>query len=223
MTTEKPTPAAITAYRTPPSTTVNEQNSEDVSDAQSTEKPDNNRFPEPGLPYKHGGESRDVLKDLDSDEILTPEARDKTPLKRTTGVGRDDVMTGRLVQDHGSPELGGIQREHQASREWPDVNSEEGVMALQGAAPAGGRTIHKLNRQAAPGRVNGANGMLAPSRSREMLDQDSLEENTGRVVVGGNIDYDDTREYISSETYPVAPPEHRQPTSLSVPTKRRAA
>lgn len=143
-------------------------------------------------------------------------------------MGKDHVMTGTLVQDHGGPELGGIQRKHQASGEWPGLNSEEGVMALQGAVPAGRRAIYKLNRQAAPGRVKGVNGMLAPSRSREMLDQDSLEENTGRVVVGGNIDYDgkargktwnyaylahyianmfyiptDTREYISSETYPV--------------------
>lgn len=50
-----------------------------------------------------------------------------------------------------------------------------------------------LQRKAAPGRVNGLNGMLAPGRSRELLDWDSLEGNNGRPAPVGNrgdADYD---------------------------------
>lgn len=135
---------------------------------------------------------------------------DKSPLKRKTGVDNDNMlhmdMSSRLLQVQMSREPHG---EHQASREPIDLNSEEAMIVdAQEAEPLSGKqVIHSsgeqaiasaslgtdLQRKASPARVNGLNGMLAPGRSRELLDLDSLEDNNGRHAPVGNrgdTDYD---------------------------------
>ncbi|KAF1387783.1 hypothetical protein PFLUV_G00083530 [Perca fluviatilis] len=231
-TTEKTIPENTTAYRNPPSKPVKEQYSEasnsftDMSEAKSTESFDTNRF-------------TDVFKGLDSDEIVIPKVveKDKAPLRRKTNMRLMD-MSSRLVQDQGSREHGGPHRTHQASRERTDLNSEEGVTVdsqkaenlsrKQVISLSRDRVTSSLQRKAAPGRVHELNGMLVPGRSRELLDPDSLEDNIGRPAPVGNrgdADYDETREFLSSEMYPkdvLAPPEH-MPSSFSVPAKSRAS
>ncbi|XP_039662853.1 uncharacterized protein LOC120562956 isoform X2 [Perca fluviatilis] len=238
-TTEKTIPENTTAYRNPPSKPVKEQYSEDMSEAKSTESFDTNRFTGPVVSDKNGGESRDVFKGLDSDEIVIPKVveKDKAPLRRKTNMRLMD-MSSRLVQDQGSREHGGPHRTHQASRERTDLNSEEGVTVdsqkaenlsrKQVISLSRDRVTSSLQRKAAPGRVHELNGMLVPGRSRELLDPDSLEDNIGRPAPVGNrgdADYDETREFLSSEMYPkdvLAPPEH-MPSSFSVPAKSRAS
>ncbi|XP_038567670.1 uncharacterized protein LOC119897785 [Micropterus salmoides] len=181
----------------------------------------------------------DALKD--SHEIVIPNAveKDKAPSRRNTGVDQDNMrpmdMSSRLVWDQGSREHSGPHRPHQASRERTDLNSEEGMMVYaQEAENLPGKQVIHLNedqvtdsdsletivqRKATPGRANGLNGMLAPGPSKKLLDWDSLEENRPAPVGNrGDTDYDETREFISSETSPIAPPEH-MPRSLSVPAK----
>ncbi|XP_028437099.1 uncharacterized protein LOC114557683 isoform X2 [Perca flavescens] len=231
-TTEKTIPENTTAYRNPPSKPVKEQYSEDMSEAKSTESFDTNRFTGPGVSDKNGGESRG----LDSDEIVIPKVveKDKAPLRRKTKMRLMD-MSSRLVQDQGSREHGGPHGAHQASRERTDLNSEEGVTVdaqkienlsgKQVISLSRDRVTSSLQRKAAPGRVHELNGMLVPVRSRELLDPDSLEDNIGRPAPVGNrgdADYDETREFLSSEMYPKAPPEH-MPSSFSVPAKSQAS
>ncbi|XP_042345487.1 uncharacterized protein LOC121945400 [Plectropomus leopardus] len=235
-TTEKTTPANTTVYRKPPNKPEKEQESEDVSEANSMESFNTNGLTGPEVSDKNGGESKDAIKGPDSDEIMTPEVveKDKTQSRRKTNVGPKD-MSSRLVQDRGSREHSGPHREQQASRELTDLNSEEGVMVnAQGAENVSGKqVIHSsrdqmsgsLQRKGTPGGAHGLNGMQVPGRSRELLDQDSLEGNNGRPAPVGNrgdTDYDETREFISSESYLIAPPEH-MPRSLSVPAESRAS
>lgn len=140
--------------------------------------------------------------------ISTVVEADKAPLKRKTGVDNDNMvqmdMSSGLLQDQVSR---GPQGEHQASREPIDLNSEE-AMTVDAQEPLSGKqVIHSsgeqaiasaslgtdLQRKASPARVNGLNGMLAPGRSRELLDLDSLEDNNGRHAPVGNrgdTDYD---------------------------------
>lgn len=142
------------------------------------------------------------------------------------GVDKDNMgqmdMSSRLVWDYGSREYSGPQgalvEVHQVSRERTDLNSEEGVLVdaqeagklqrkqvirFSGDQVTDG-AIQDINLQikALSGRAAGLNGMLAPGRSRELLDQDSLEDNNGRNAAVGNsrdIDYDGkTRFYITS-------------------------
>ncbi|XP_039974456.1 uncharacterized protein LOC120784598 isoform X2 [Xiphias gladius] len=198
-------PANVTAYRNPTRKPVTEKDSEDAV---------------------KGLESHEI-------EIMIPNVveNDNAPLGRKTGVDKDSVgpvdMSRRLVQDHGS-------------REWTDLDKDEGMtvdahkedgnlsgkqdIRLSGDELTGsGSQCANLQRKA--GRVNGLNGVLAPGPSREMLDLDSLEDNNDRLAAVGNsrdTDYDETREYISSESYPIAPPEH-MPSRFSVPAKSRAS
>lgn len=132
---------------------------------------------------------------------------DKAHSKRKT-VDNDNMvqmdMSSGLLQDQVRPH-----GEHQASREPIDLNSEEAMIVdAQEAEPLSGKqVIHSsgeqaiasaslgtnLQRKASPARVNGLNGMLAPGRSRELLDLDSLEDNNGRHAPVGNrgdTDYD---------------------------------
>nr|XP_046256033.1 uncharacterized protein LOC124065053 [Scatophagus argus] len=217
-TTEKTITTTIKAYRHPPSKLLSEQDSEDISEAKSTEDLDTNGFTDP-----------------DSHETIIPKdmEKDKSPSLRKTDNKRPMDMSSQLFQDQGSREYRGPHREHQASKERIDLNSEEGVAVdAQKAEHSPGKQVIRssrdqaddsagldliLQRKATPGRVNELNGMLAPGRSRELLDWDSLENNNGRPAPQ-DVDYDDTREFISSETYPAAPPEH-----MSVPAKCRAS
>ncbi|XP_044063540.1 uncharacterized protein LOC122881414 isoform X2 [Siniperca chuatsi] len=221
----------IRVYRNPPSKPVKEQDSEDMSEENSAESLDANGF-------------TDAFKDLDSHEIMIPKVveKDKAPSRRNTGDNMGPMdMSSMLVRDQGSGEHSGPHGAHQASRERTDLNSEEEVMVVaQEAENVSGKQVIRssgahmtdsdslgtnVQRKATPGRVNGFNGMLAPGRSRELLDWDSLEDNNGRpapVVNRGDTDDDETRECISSETSPIAPPEHK-PSSLSVPAKSRAS
>ncbi|KAK5862456.1 hypothetical protein PBY51_017852 [Eleginops maclovinus] len=86
------------------------------------------------------------------------------------------------------------------------------------------RVTGSLQRQATPGRVHGLNGMLAPGPSRELLDRDSLEYNNGRPApmgIRGDRDYDETREFMSSEMYPIVPLE-QSPSTFAGPAKIRS-
>ncbi|XP_073341308.1 uncharacterized protein [Pagrus major] len=217
-TTAKNIPAPVTAYKKPPSKPVKEPESEDVSEAKSTESFDTNGF-----------------KDPESYEIMIPQAVEKVkvPSQKKAGGNVEPMdMSSRLVQDQGSREHDGPPGEHRASREPTDPNSGEGVTV-------DGQLVHlsrdqvtdnanlssNLKRKATPGGANGLKGMLAPGRNRELADQDSVEDNNQRptpVDNRGDTDYDETREIISSETNPVAPAEHR-PSSLSVPGRNRAS
>ncbi|KAL7393746.1 hypothetical protein ABVT39_015482 [Epinephelus coioides] len=202
--------------RNPSSRPVNEQDSEDffnnpftdMSEARSTEN-----FNTSGL--------TDALKGLDSDEIMIPKVVEKALSRRETNVGSVNISR-RLVQDQGSRELGEPRGADTASREWTDLNSEEGVMMnTQGAENLSGQHVIRLSgdqvtgrlqRKATPERVHGLNGMMASYISRELVDPDSLEENNGRPAPVGNrgdVDHD-------------APPEH-MPSSFSAPAKSRAS
>ncbi|XP_040900904.1 uncharacterized protein LOC121186281 [Toxotes jaculatrix] len=207
-------PTNATAHGNPPSKPVTEKDSEDMSDEKSEESFDPNGFTDAG-------------KALESHEIkiMIPKVvvNDNAP-GRKTGVDEDSVEpvdTSRrtMVQDQGSTE-----RTDLDSEEGMDGNlSGKQVIRLSGdkMTDSAGQGAN-LQRRA--GRVNGLNGMLAPGQSREMLDWDSLEDNNGRPAAVGSIrdqGYDETREYISSETYPIAPPENR-PSHLSVPPKSQA-
>ncbi|XP_018543424.2 uncharacterized protein LOC108890864 [Lates calcarifer] len=205
-------PASVTAYRNSPSKTVTEKDSQDVSDARSTESFDTNGFP-------------DAAKDLESHEIMIPKVakNDNTPSGRRTGADKDSMdASRRLVQDHGSRELN-----HLDSEEGMTMNTQEhgNLSGKRDIRSSGDKVTDSAsegaNLQRKAGRVNGLNSMLAPGQSREMLDRDSLENSNGRLAAVGNsrdTDYDETREYISSEMHPIAPPQHK-PSSLSVPAK----
>ncbi|XP_039885453.1 uncharacterized protein LOC120732145 [Simochromis diagramma] len=223
LTTERTTPAAVTAQRTPLCGTVNKQDSDDMSDAKSTESSETNRCSEPDAFDKNGDESRDVSKDLDSDEIMIPGAvaKNEAPSRKVTVVGKDGMaamdMTSSLVQDHGSREHSLIQVELQASRD-----SEEG--GITNAWEGGGQSTN-LQRWATRGKVNGMSGMLVHGQIRERPNWDSLEDSSNSlagVSTNKQTDYDETREYMSSETYPVVPQEHR-PSSLPIPSKSHVA
>lgn len=152
----------------------------------------------------------DAFSDPDSHEMMISKVvgADKAPSKRAAGVDKDHVV--QMVQEQVSRRP---HKEHQASRDQHDHNSEEAMTVdAQEAEPSSGKqVIHSsgeqtinsasqgmdLQRKATPARVNGVvngfNGMLAPGRSREQLDLDSLEENNGRhepVGNRGDTDYD---------------------------------
>ncbi|XP_026149895.1 uncharacterized protein LOC113122633 isoform X2 [Mastacembelus armatus] len=213
-TTEKTVTANTTGYGNPPRKVVTEKDSEDVSDAKSTESFETDRL---------------TVKDVESHEILTPKVvqNDETPF---TGASKDKVVlldvSRRLVQEHGSRERSGPCGSHQASKEQTDLDSEEGmtvdaqevetvsgkqVMCLDGARMTGedsqGPT---LQRKA--GRVEGMKGTVVSGESRDLLDQDSLEDNNSNIRT-------ESREYISSETSPI----ERVPSGLSVPAKNPAS
>ncbi|CAK6960475.1 uncharacterized protein LOC122987485 isoform X2 [Scomber scombrus] len=224
----------------------------DMSDSKSAEIFDTNGVREPGISdVNYASESRDTFKDLDSHEITIAEAaeKDKAPSQRKMGMDKDNVgqmdISSRLVWDYGSREYSGPQRAllevQRASREHTDLNSEEGVMV---DAQEAGNLLRKqaipftadqvtdsasqginLQKKASSWRAAELNGMLTPGRSRELLDQDSLEDNNGRPAALGNsrdVDYDETRELISYENHPLAPPQH-MPSSFSAPAKIRAS
>ncbi|KAM7420583.1 hypothetical protein PAMA_015014 [Pampus argenteus] len=114
-------------------------------------------------------------------------------------------MSSRLVWDYGSREYresqGTLVEIDQASREHTDLNSEEGVMVH--AQEAGNlqrkQLIHFSGDQVADSASQGINVQRKASSGRAaglngMLDQDSLEDNNGRLAAVGNrdIDYDDS-------------------------------
>ncbi|KAM6995327.1 uncharacterized protein LKV04_007554 [Tautogolabrus adspersus] len=189
-TTAKPISATITAERIPSSKPVKEQ------------------------------DSADVLKGPDSHEVMNSR-------RKTGGISKDNSgpmdVSSRPVQDQGSREHIGPVGAQQASRGQVDLNSQEVLTAdPSNADNLSGKQVLRLSRsqvtdsareskhlqrKAAPRRVNGLNGMLPPGMSREVLDLDSLEENNGRPAPMGNrgppIDYDETREFLSSETNPI--------------------
>ncbi|XP_060906706.1 uncharacterized protein LOC132984078 [Labrus mixtus] len=226
--TAKPISATITAEKNPLGKPVKEQDSavSDMSDAKSRE----------GF-YTNG--HTDVFKHLDSHEVMN--SRRKTGSISKDNSGPVDVSS-RPVQDQGSREHIGPVAAQQASRGQVDHNSQEVLTAdPSNAYNLSGKQVHRLRRgqvtdrasvgkhlqrKAAPRGVHGLNGMLRPGMSREVLDLDSLEENNGRPAPIGNrgppIDYDETREFISSETNPIAPPKNI-PSGSSVLAKRRAS
>ncbi|KAM9310152.1 uncharacterized protein KZ484_026095 [Pholidichthys leucotaenia] len=217
--TEKSTPASTTVYKNPPCRLVNVQDSEDTSEAASAENFHTIACARPVVSITDGDESRDTSKGLSSDEIMIPVvAKDKAPLKRTAAVGRNAGMTSSLIQDHGSVEQREIQGEHQANGGQIDPNSAEETMTKAQGSVA--QSPNPVQRKTPSRRVNGPNIMVAQGQNEEMLDVDSLEANNGRLAPVDNSrqrDYDETREYTSSETYSLLQ------SSLSVPAESRAA
>ncbi|XP_033983691.1 uncharacterized protein LOC117480467 [Trematomus bernacchii] len=214
-TTEKAIPANTTEYPTP----KNEQESEaansvtERSEAKSTASYGSNGF-------------TDALKGLDSDVTKIPKAEEKyaAPSGDKTNVGSMDLSS---VPVQGSREQSGPLEKQKAS-------GEEGVMVeAQEVEHLSGKPVVRLSKdrvtgsvqkKATPGRVHGLNGMLAPGPGRVPLDWDSLEYHNGRpapVGIRGDPDYDETREFMSHEMYPIVPPE-QSPSTFAVPAKIRA-
>ncbi|XP_047187693.1 uncharacterized protein LOC118302810 isoform X2 [Scophthalmus maximus] len=206
----------LNGNKNPPRKPLTENDSEDTSEETSTERFDTNGFTEAKVPGNKGAESKDAVKDLGSNEVMISKAVvDNAPSQRKTaedeGSERPMDMSRRLDQDHGS-------------RVRTDLNSEEGTTVDTRDGNLSGRQVFRssghLQRKAEA--MTGLNAMLTPGHSREMQDWDSLEQNNGRLAVVGNsrhTDYDETREYISSETYPI----EKLPSHLSVPAKSRAS
>ncbi|XP_051813109.1 uncharacterized protein LOC127536514 [Acanthochromis polyacanthus] len=124
------------------------------------------RYP-PSRPVKEP-DSEDLSKNHDSDEIVVPEAveKEKPPSRGTAGASKDDNLS----------------REHAQQPASRDLTSEEEVMlkAQVAANVSGKRVFASPDFQAEAGGVTRM--MSAPGRSREMLDPDSLEKNTGRLA-----------------------------------------
>ncbi|XP_010788001.1 uncharacterized protein isoform X2 [Notothenia coriiceps] len=168
----------------------------------------------------------DALKGLDSDVTKIPKAEEKyaAPSGDKTSVGSMDLSS---VPVQGSREQSGPHEKQKAS-------GEEGVMVeAQEVEHLSGKPVVRLSkdrmtgsvqRKATPGRVHELNGMLAPGPGRVPLDWDSLECHNVRpapVGIRGDPDYDETREFMSHEMYPIVPPE-QSPSTFAVPAKIRA-
>ncbi|XP_075882782.1 uncharacterized protein LOC142888406 [Nelusetta ayraudi] len=199
VTTERTVATASAAARPPQNNPVNEDDSEDLSEEKSTES-----LPTNGI--------TGVIEDPDSHEEAISKDSVKTPLKKRA-ENTNDRLVGPVEQ--------------------MDLNSGE---AARDAEPSPGQvdnsSVEQVNqsanvvaddhhRKATPVGGAGFNGMLAAGRSRELQDLDSLEDNAGRPAPvwdhRRDTDYDETRELLSSETYPLAPPQH-----MSVPVKSQA-
>lgn len=132
------------------------------------------------------------------------------------GAGKESVMdnNSRPAREQVSQDHSGIQGERQGSRGQNDLNSEEEAVEAANVpgkhvacscgdqVPKSPRQSTDFQRQRAPGRVPGMNGMLAPGRSREMLDPDSLEDNFGGPAAVGNsrlTDYDGKTTFYITE------------------------
>ncbi|XP_037310357.2 uncharacterized protein LOC119197833 isoform X1 [Pungitius pungitius] len=181
--TEKIIPENVTAN--PPNKAVKDQDSEDTSEARSTEDLGPNRF-------------TDSFRGHDSDEMMSSQVldNDKAPSTWITNVGTQ-------VRDQGSGERSGPHGAQPASIERTDVSGEQAQEAQE--AQELDHQVSGSQRKAAQGRVHGSNGMFAPGGSRELMDRNSLEDN-GRPAPVGNradTDYAETREFIRAETHPI--------------------
>ncbi|KAK9513638.1 hypothetical protein VZT92_027154 [Zoarces viviparus] len=106
---------------------------------------------------------------------------------------RSKTNVGPLVQDQGSREHSGPHGAHPASIEQAvDAQEAENLSGKQVVRLSGDQVTGSLQRKATPARVHGFNGMLAPGRSRELMDHESLEDNGRPAPVGnrGDTDYD---------------------------------
>ncbi|XP_069393418.1 uncharacterized protein [Paralichthys olivaceus] len=195
--------APIRVQRNPPSKPLKERDSRDTSNAQSTESLDTNGF---------------TVIDLRSHEIIIPKAvRDEnTPSPRRTGADKDKMdlvdMSRRLDPDQAGRERSDLHREEATT-----VDTQHGKQVNH---LSGGQVSDGAHLQRRGARVNGSNGTLTPGQNRELQDRNSWEQNNGRVATVGNsryTDYDETREYISSEMYPLGA--EQIPSHLSVPAK----
>ncbi|KAG7475275.1 hypothetical protein JOB18_028396 [Solea senegalensis] len=166
-------PGNVTAYTKPPSEPVTENNSEDISDANSSD--DKTGFEEPEQTNNNGGDS--TVKDLESHEIMA--MNDNAPSRRKTGVDKVSVgtmdMSRELIQDYGS-------------REWTGLDSEEGMTVDN---QKGGKHTSGSDLQRKAERVNVLDRELSPDESRDLPDGDSVEENRGRLAAAVNSKYDE--------------------------------
>ncbi|KAM4567903.1 uncharacterized protein V3H82_012159 [Fundulus diaphanus] len=198
-TTDRATPAKVTAKRNP-SDSSRDQDSDDLSEMQSTES-----FVTPGYPGpdQSGSESKETSEDLNSDGRIAPKPGEKgqASSRRRTRVGTDNMQpldrTSTLVQDRKSQEQIQGQGKLQGGRGPTDPDSEEGAMARSGRATQSTRLRIKADD-------------VDPDESRETSWQSS-EGNDGKPAVVRNSK--ESREYISSETYPF------DPSGLSAPVK----
>ncbi|XP_030012937.1 uncharacterized protein LOC115434942 [Sphaeramia orbicularis] len=148
----------------------------------------------------------DVPKDADSYEITTSYPTEENNANESRKAEVND-MSSRLVQDHGSKEL----NDQQASREVTDINSNKRIIVDAGEQLSGlsganvtGSTSQGMNLQSVSTkrRADDLNGALSPGRDRRLRDWDSPENNSGKSALvghGRNADYDETREFFSSE------------------------
>ncbi|XP_008430661.1 uncharacterized protein LOC103478533 isoform X2 [Poecilia reticulata] len=188
-TTERATPAKVTAKRSPDKP-LRDQDSNDLSEMQSVES-----FVTPGYP--------ETSKDHDSYEIVDAKAGADAPSRRKTRTGTDKTQqldeTSRHVQGRSQEQIIG-QGKQQGSGGQTDPDSEEGT------AVRSGRATQSTSVQIQGDRVDAEKSTETSWESAEVSD--------GKLAVVHNSK--ETREYISSETYPF------DPSRLSAPVKSRS-
>ncbi|XP_053288878.1 uncharacterized protein LOC128449632 [Pleuronectes platessa] len=211
------TAPSMTAQRNPPSRPLY-TDSRDMSNSQSLEVFDPIGFT--GVSVNNGGGG--TVIGLQSHEIMIPQAVmiKNTPSPRQTGADKDRMDPVDVSRRPG-PDHAGRERTDLHSQEATTVDTQDGnILGKQVRRLSGSKVSDGAHLQRKAERVNGSDVTLAPGHSRVMQDHGSLEQNNGRVATVGNstyTDYDETREYISSETYPLAA--EQIPGHLSVPAK----
>ncbi|XP_035019982.2 uncharacterized protein LOC118113949 [Hippoglossus stenolepis] len=165
---------------------------------------------------------------LQSHEIMIPQAvmNKNTPSPRKTGADKDRMDLVDVSRRPGpGPDHTGRERTDLHSQEATTVDAQDGnMLGKQVRRLSGGKVSDGAHLQRKAERVNGSDVTLTPGQSRVMQDRGSWEQNNGTVATVGNstyTDYDETREYISSETYPLAA--EQLPSRLSVPAKIQAS
>ncbi|XP_014858024.1 PREDICTED: uncharacterized protein LOC106927173 [Poecilia mexicana] len=195
-TTERATAAKVTAKRSPDKP-PRHQDSNDLSEMQSVES-----FVTPGYPGpdQSGSESKETSKDHDSYEVVDPKAGADAPSRRNTQTGTGKMQQldkiSRHVQGRSQEQIFG-QGKQQGSGGQTDPDSEEGTTVRSGRAT-----------QSTSVQIQGER--LDAEKSME-TSWESTEVNDGKLAVVHNNK--ETREYISSETYPF------DPSRLSAPVK----
>ncbi|XP_047216949.1 uncharacterized protein LOC124865679 isoform X4 [Girardinichthys multiradiatus] len=187
-TTERATPAKVTAKRNPGDRPLRNQDSDDLSEMQSAESFVTTGYPGPD---QSGSESKETSKDNDSYEVIDPKAGVKGHVtsRRKTRVGTDNMQllnrTSRLVQDSSSQEQIKAQVKLQESGGQTDLDREDGMIMRSGRATQSTRLRLQAER-------------ADPDKARE-TSWKSSKSNNGKPAVGRNSE--ETREYISSETF----------------------
>ncbi|XP_038125378.1 uncharacterized protein LOC119772804 [Cyprinodon tularosa] len=185
-TTERATPAKVTAKRNPVDRPVRDQDSDDLSEMQSAES-----LVTPGYqgPDQSGSESKETSKDQDSFEHTDPKAggREQEASRGKTRAGTHSMLlldrTSEPVQDYRSQEQTKGQGKPQGGEGQTDLGSEEGTMGKSGRATQRG----KFQNQ--PQRVH-------PDKSR-VTSGETSEGNDGNLAMVHNSE--ETREYSSPE------------------------
>ncbi|XP_032411771.1 uncharacterized protein LOC116715367 [Xiphophorus hellerii] len=198
VTTERATPAKVTAKRNPDKP-LRYQDSNDLSEMQSVESFVTSGYPGPD---QSGSESKETSKDYDSYDVVDLKAGADVPSRRKTQTGTNKMQqldkTSRHVQGRSQEQIIGLGKQ-QGSGGQTDLDSEEGTMVRSG------RVTQSTSVQIQGERVDA-------DKSTE-TSWESAEVNNGKLAVVHNSE--ETREYIRSETYPF------DPSRLFAPVKSR--